>query len=129
PAADKGVLALSGVMLSDATSAEGRPDITYSPDATIRYSYLVFNAVSGPAKASKLRVRTRVSASGRSVTAGSPTEIDFPPAEPGPRQVAGKIALDRLSPGSYVLEVEVTDLLAEGGPRIATQYRTFEVRE
>jgi len=129
PPADKGALAISSVLLVDAGSG-GRPDISYSSDATIRYSYVVFNAASGPAKQNKLRVRTRVSANGRTVTTGNPAQIDYPPAEPAPHQVGGKIALDHLSPGNYVFEVEVTDLLApEGAPRTATQYRTFEVRE
>jgi VWFA-related protein len=137
PTADKGILAVSGLILkAPSTTAESKDGevsaapIYYAGD-TVAFVYGVFNATLSAEKESHLRVQTRVYAGGRIVYQGSTSDLRFPPAEKGVRQVTSRVNLDsRVSPGHYAIEVEVTDLLANGGaPRTATQYRTFEVRE
>jgi hypothetical protein len=137
PAADKRVLSISGLMLKAPSSAAGANDSelpaapVYHPGDTVSFVYGVFNAVFNPEKESHLKVQTRISAGGKLVYQGVANDLKFPPAENGVRQVTSKVNLDsKVSPGHYAIEVEVTDLLAkEGAPRIARQYRTFEVRE
>jgi hypothetical protein len=143
PEANQGRLAVSGLLLKG--EASGKPLAEglsveretaavriFRPGVPIGFSYAVFNASLGPAKNSRVQVVTRIYATGREVYHGTPIDLEFP-AGNGPlvREVSGKVQLDsRLSPGEYVIEVEVTDMLAkEGSPHVAFQYMTFEVRE
>jgi VWFA-related protein len=133
PAANSGRLAVSGLLMSAPEAETGELSATrvFGRGATIAFSYGVFNASVDAAKGSRLSVRTRIYATNRLVYEGQPNELDFPSAAVSVRQVTSKVHLDdRISPGEYVLEVEVTDLYAkESASRAAVQYTTFEVRE
>jgi hypothetical protein len=141
PMANQNTLSISGLMLKkptppatpggDAPREELFDVAIYHPGETVNFVYGVFNATSGPEKDALLRVRTRVCAGGKLIYQGSASELRFPAAVNGVRQVTSKVNLDKhVSPGSYSIEVEVTDLLAKDGPpRVATQHRAFEVRE
>jgi VWFA-related protein len=140
PATNRGRFALSGLLLRRAVPAAPADKPTQAPpvqsaetvfrrDAPIAFSYAVFNAVTGPAQESHLQIVSRVFAGDRTLYVGRPIDLLFP--EAGTRQVNSKLQFDdNLSPGTYLLEVEVTDLLAKDPqPRVAIQSATFEVRE
>ena len=127
------VLSVSGLILTTKeTQGDGVAAMPiYRPGSAISFVYGVFNAATGSKIESHLSVRSRIVAGGKVVFEGSPTELNFPPTDNSLRQVKATVNLDdHVSPGHYAIEVEVTDLLAkEGAPRVATRYRTFEVRE
>jgi hypothetical protein len=142
PPADKGMLAVSGLLLRraeaavDSTTEAAKPaDVAtvpvYKPGSIVRFIYGVFNATLGAEKNALLRVRTSLYAGGKVIYQGAPNDLQFLPAATGICQVNSRVNLDpHVSPGNYAIEVEVTDLLAkDGAPQVATQYRTFEVRE
>lgn len=140
PAVDRGAFAIGGLTLKTDTPSKAGDGIrpaqdlsatdVFKPGSPIAFSYGLFNSTLGPAKESRLRVRTAIYATARQVYTGQPVDLEFPPATTNVRQVNGKVQLDtRLSPGEYVLEIEVTDLLANADPpRVAYQYATFAVR-
>jgi hypothetical protein len=129
----RGALAISGLLLK--SPAMGDDDfpamaVFHSGDA-VALSYNVFNATAGPANESHLSVRTRIYAGGRPIHEGKPIDLQFPAGKGEVRQVSSKLVLDAAaSEGEYAVEVEVTDLLAkQDSPRVATQYRTFQVAQ
>jgi VWFA-related protein len=141
PGVNRGAFATSGLLVRADTPADAVPGSVLPADdqastrifkqgSTIAFTYGVFNALPGPAKESRLHVQTRLYATARLVYEGRPIDLDFP-ANNAVREITGKVHLDdRISPGEYVIEVEVTDLLApKDAPRVAIQYMTFEVRE
>ena len=111
---------------------ESAADRVFKPGAPLTFTYGVFNSVPGAENESKLKIVTRIYASGRMIYEGRPIDLAYPPSTMKlMRQARGTVQLDRtLAPGEYVLEVEVTDVLAPGDtPRVAMQHSTFEVRE
>jgi hypothetical protein len=134
PDTNWGHFALSGIVLRRAQTP-GQPtgadtvDTVFHRDSPIAFSYAAINATESPSHESRLRVVTRVYASGRRLYTGNLTDLAFPGA--GARQVNSSLRFDQnLAPGTYLLEVEATDLLAKGAqPRVAIQYAMFEVRE
>jgi VWFA-related protein len=143
PDASHGQFVASGLVLKDGSPSKLPAETLslvpepaalrrFQPGNPLPFSYGVFNTTLGPEKESRLRVATKVYAGGRRVFAGQPIELSFPPSGGGTlRRVTGKVQLDQnISPGDYVIEVEVTDLLAKDPThRTVTQYSTFEVRE
>ena len=140
PAVNQGAFAVSGIVLNAGAEQNATEGIRLAQEtaavrqfktgAPIAFTYSVFNSTLGPAKESRLRVKTNIYATGRQVYDGRPVDLDFPAATSNVRSVNGKVQLDSsLSAGEYVLEVEAADLLAkEAAPRVAWQYITFEVR-
>ena len=141
PPANQGRFSVSGLLVKADTPAKppdgagaAQSDLAairvYQPGATINFSYGVFNAVISPEKKSRLNVHTRIYATGRLLYDGRPIDLEFSDGNTT-RIVGGKVQLDsRISPGEYVIEVEVTDLLAKADtPHTAVQFITFEVRE
>ena len=134
-------MAISGVILHAGPPAvsgapedpkEGATVRIFKPGRSCAFFYSVFNAIIGPDKESMLEVQTRIFAEGRLVFQGEPRRINFtePPAG-GRRPVGGSLKLEPLiSPGDYILEVKVRDMLAPAGQtRSAAQFTTFQVRE
>ena len=137
PAPNHGGIALTGIVLKDESITEAaqseiatRPPGVFKAGVPLAFSYGILGAAVGPAKESRVRVSSRVFATGRMVYQGLPMDLNFTAGPAELRQVSGKINLDqKLSPGEYVIEVEATDLLAkDGAPRTAMQYITFEVQ-
>src|SRR5690242_3118891 len=138
PAPEQGRLALTGIILKNesvpqdaAAEVETRAPGIFRPGVPLAFSYGILGAAAGPAKEARLRVASRVFATGRMVYQGLPMDLNFTTGSTELRQVSGKINLDqKLSPGEYVFEVEATDLLAKDPrPRTAMQYIVFQVRE
>jgi hypothetical protein len=92
--------------------------------------YGVFNATEGPEKQKRLRIQTRIYAGPRMVYDGAPTDLAIP-AGPAMSRMRTKLHLDsHLSPGTYAVQVECTDLLAkETAPRVTRQSGVFQIRE
>jgi VWFA-related protein len=141
PNVDQGGLALSGVSLGGASPATNQAPANPRADPAVRifkpgqscvFRYTVFNPLTGADKQSTLQVQSRIFAAGRVVFDGKAERVTFGAAADGSRhQVSGSIMLDPLmSPGDYVLQVIVRDLLAPPGqPRTATQFTDFRVRQ
>ena len=140
PAIETGQFAIGGLVLDPGASLKLDEGIhlaqniaatrVFPPGSPIAFSYNVFNATLGPAKESRIQVKTTIYANGHQVYSGRPVDLNFPAAAGDVRTVNGKVQLDqRLSPGEYVIEVEATDLVSkEAAPRVAFQYITFDVR-
>jgi hypothetical protein len=141
PDVPQGGLALSGLSLrgaspaADNASPDPRADPavrTFKPGQTCVFRSTVFNPLTGPDKQSALQVQSRIFASGRVVMDGKPERVTFGEGADGSRrQISGPIKLDpRITPGDYILQVIVRDLVAPPGQaRTATQFTDFKVRE
>ena len=131
PPASGGVFAITGLLLRDAEKAA---DSQYAPifavGATVDVVYGVMNATQGPEKEKRLRIHTRIYAGPRLVYDGAPTDLAIPPGPPL-SQLRTKLHLDsHLSPGTYAVQVECTDMLAnDAGPRVTRQSGVFQIRE
>jgi len=135
PDIPRGGLALSGLTFRGTSpEADPRADLVlrvFKPGQSCTYRYTVFNQLAGADKQSVLQVQSRIFAGGRLVLDGKPERVAFPEAPDGSRrQISGPIVLDPLmTPGEYILQVIVRDLLAPvGQPRTATQFIDFQVR-
>ena len=146
PDIKKGRLALSGLMLgadqsqtSVATDLqEGQVDsknLNLSPAVRIfaqgdsfGYAYEIFNAKTDRSKKTQLETQMRLFRDGQQVNAGTPTALSADQKNPQRLIGSGRVQLTRVPPGDYVLQVVVTDKLANEKNRIAAQSMDFEVR-
>jgi VWFA-related protein len=150
PDLKKNRLALSGIFMMDAAHTEavaangadaqgGTAD--HLRDATVRrfrsgstvdFFYDIYNARLDRATARpRLQTRSRLFRDGQTVYDGEPQAYD-PGTQAGPDMrrlpAVSRIQLGtQLPPGEYVLQVVVTDTLAKGRNRTATQWIDFEV--
>ncbi|HEX8722652.1 MAG TPA: VWA domain-containing protein [Pyrinomonadaceae bacterium] len=154
PDLKKNRLTLSGIFLTSAPGAQGAgadappadagaAEAAGGPDplrdAAVRrfrqgdyvdFRYHVYNAKGArEGGAPRLLTQTRVFRDGRAVYESPPQPLD-----PGPRPNAARLEAGRrlllgaqLTPGEYVLQVVVTDELAKGKHRTATQWIDFEI--
>jgi hypothetical protein len=146
----KNRLALSGIFMLDAARTEaaaaGGADAQggtadHLRDATVRrfrsgstvdFFYDIYNARLDRATGRpQLQTQSRLFREGRPVFSGDPQAYD-PGTQNGPDMrrlpAISRIQLGaQLPPGEYVLEVVVTDTLASGKSRTATQWIDFEV--
>jgi VWFA-related protein len=146
PPVNQGKFGLSGLVAQSQAAAAARTNAEaaeldplglpgvrqFSRGTGIAFTYGVFNPTRNQAKEAELETVTRIYATGRIMFDGRPVTLKIPATgNQTYAQVSGKVMLDpNLSPGEYVLEVEVTDKLATAAePRKASQYMTFEVRE
>ncbi len=140
PNVRQGALALTGLTLRGVSLEQGAsPDPNadagwriFKPGTGCAFSYGIFNALTGANKQSTVDVRTRILAEGRVVYDGDAGRISFGETPAGARsEFTGHLRLDPLiSPGDYILQVIVRDVLAPPGQeRTATQFTDFEVRQ
>jgi VWFA-related protein len=145
PDVKSGKLALSGIMLgaeqspTEGTPAEG-PLAGEDPNAapavrvfkqttTLVYAYEILNARADRNKKHQLNVDTRLFRDGEQVY-GSPSEVDDRNQQDSQRLFGlGRMRLEQIPPGDYVLQIIVTDKLANEKNRIAAQSMNFEVRQ
>jgi hypothetical protein len=150
PDIGKGRLALSGIVLRSeqprdtpaggaehteghevAADPQGTPAVRIFKQGTaIAYGYQILNAQAGANQKTDLEVQTRLFRDGEEVFAGKPSPRQAGNDEDpkhlvggGRLQLGGKIA-----PGDYVLQVIVTDKLAQEKYRVATQAMDFEIQ-
>jgi VWFA-related protein len=138
PALGDGRLALSGVVIDDRrVQGAGEEETGASPgvrqfrgQATLNYAYVVFNArLDKQAKQPRLTARTRLFRDGAEVFSSGDTPLTTGPQSDLSRIAAGgQLQLGaNLPPGDYVLQVVVTDALADPKRNTATQWIDFEI--
>ncbi|HEV7890557.1 MAG TPA: VWA domain-containing protein [Pyrinomonadaceae bacterium] len=142
-----GRLALSGLIVngegasgaaSMSSSEEGRAAETgpavrrFRRGALLDYGFYVYGARLGPStQRPSLTTELRLFRDGRPVFTGKPLPFDAAGQTDLQRLVAGgsfRLGTD-LAPGDYVLQVVVTDLLAEAQRRTSTSWIDFEIVE
>jgi VWFA-related protein len=149
-----GRLALSGLLVSgeDARNIrEGAPDVESMPSSEegraaetgpavrmfrrgdqLDYAFYVYGARLNPStQRPSLTTELRIFRDGRPVFKGKPLPFDAAGQNDLKRLVAGggfRLGTD-LAPGDYVLQVVVTDLLAEGPRRTSASWIDFQIVE
>jgi VWFA-related protein len=149
PDVAKGRLALSSIMLRDATgalapsgadapeapaapeNALGTPaDRSFVPGEPVLYALQILNARTDAGKQPQLEVEARVFRDGVQINQSQPRPADT--AQQGDAAhliAAGEFRLGgKMAPGDYVLQLIVTDKLADADYRAASQWMDFEVR-
>jgi hypothetical protein len=136
-------LALSGVVLSgsspvavqtnvktDSMNPEASPAVrAFRQGMQLEWGYLIYNAQVDKAQKHQVTTNVRLFRNGQQVFSGGdrpfPTENQ---KDPQRLVVAGGLILGTdLTPGEYILQVIVTDALAEKKYRTATQWMDFEI--
>jgi VWFA-related protein len=150
PDVAKGRLALSSIMLRDASGAlpptgvdasaapaapenpMGTPaDRSFLPGEPVLYALQILNARTDAGKKPQLEVEARVFRDGVQLNQSQPHPADTTSlGDPAHLLTAGEFRLGTaMKPGDYVLQVIVTDKLADPDYRAASQWMDFEVRE
>lgn len=95
----------------------------------LRYGFEIYNAKLDAAKLAKLNTRIRVFRDGQIVLDGKQNALDLKgQTDMAHIRASGAVAIGGLMrPGDYVLQVIVTDELADKKKQIATQFIQFEV--
>jgi len=148
PDVKKGRLTLSGLLLSaeqarsssSGNIAEG-PVTDKDPNASpavrifnsgtsIVYGYQIFNARTDRNKKPQLEVQTRLFRDGQPFREGA-SVVPGNAGQPNSQTLVGlgRVQLNQVPPGDYVLQVVVMDKLAPEKYRIAAQSMDFEVRQ
>jgi len=147
PDLKKGRLALSGLVVSAAASglpaaAPGEGDSRqldpqageavrrFRPGMVMRYGFVIYNArLDRDTRTPRLQVQVRLFRGGEPVFTGKvqPFTLNNPP-DLTRLAAGGAVTLGAdMSPGEYVLQVTVSDLLADEKHRTTTQWMDFEV--
>ena len=98
-------------------------------NSVLRYGFEIYNAKLNPAKQPQLNTRIRVFREGKLILDGKQTPFDLSgQTDMHHLKIAGAVAIgEKLLPGDYILQVIVTDELANAKQQIATQFVQFEV--
>ena len=137
PDLTNGRLALSGVVLSGSLPSAARaknPEVSpavrdFRPGMQLEFGYLIYNAQVDKAQKHQLTTNVQLFRNGQQVFSGGdrpfPTENQKDPQ----RLVAsgGLVLGADLIPGEYVLQVIVTDALADKKYRTVTQWMDFQI--
>jgi hypothetical protein len=148
PDVSKDKLFLSGIILganqpeaqSAGVSAEGAlpsgdPDATpavrvFKPGTGIAYAYQILNARADHDKKPQLEAQVHLFRNGRQVYASTPSPVSTEKQENPKRLLAaGRMQLNQIPPGQYVLQVVISDKLRKEKDRIASQSIDFEIRQ
>lgn len=125
-----GRLAITGITISDQGQAKSKADVFHvlQPGDEFHYEYQIVNLAADSAKRSRIQSSTRILHDGFEIFQGEINKLDFAAADdPKTRTAGGAIKLgQKFPPGYYVLEIQVTDMLAKQ-PATVTQYVRFEV--
>jgi VWFA-related protein len=130
----------AGVAPNAAATAEGaldEPDPLAGPavrrvrrTSFLDYAYVIYNAqIAKPTGLPQLTAQARLFRDGQEVYTGAPQPIKLVP-QPDLRRIGivGRLLLGTdLAPGEYILQVVVTDELADHKHRTATQWSDFEL--
>lgn len=100
-------------------------------NSVLRYGFEIYNAKLDAAKLPKLNTRIRVFRDGKIILDGKQTPLDLKGQTDMTRiKTSGAISIgSQMLPGDYVLQIVVTDELADKKKQIATQFIQFEVVE
>ncbi len=141
-------LALSGITVSgylDPNEASGQPSTVtrterdamsgpsrrkFQTPANLYYGYIIYNPqLDKTTQQVKLMTTMRIIREGRVVFEGQPTPVDLTGQTDLQRVIAGSgVQLGtEMTPGDYILQVTVTDLLAREKQATETQWIDFEI--
>jgi|SRR5271157_719747 len=151
PDVSKGRLALSSITLRDAAGAlpapsggdapesQGGPENplgtpagrSFLPGEPVLYALQILNARTDAGKKQQLEMEARVFRDGVQINQSQPRPADTAPqGDPAHLIAAGEFRLGaKMKPGDYVLQLIVTDKLADPEYSTASQWMDFEVRE
>jgi len=95
----------------------------------LRFGYEIYNAKLDPARSSSISTKIRVFRDGKLLLDGKPMPVAMSGQKGvGKISTTGAISIGKqMEAGDYILQVVVTDELAKGKNRIATQFVQFEV--
>jgi VWFA-related protein len=138
PDVDKKRLALSGIVLSGLPAGQGAaeddprlgPAVRRLPRGSmLDYRYQIYNAQADPSGRPNVQTQMRIFREGRQVFGGRVLALDAAGQKDAKRlATAGRLRLGpEMQPGSYMLQVTVTDTLAPEKHRVATQWIDFEI--
>lgn len=99
--------------------------------SVVRFAYQVFNAKLGGSNKANLAHRLTLHTGGKPVFQGATVPIAKTSYE-SPKVTAAYGALllgENLAPGDYILQVDIIDMSAKAGERMATQFIQFEIVE
>lgn len=120
-----------GAAVADEVELEADPSVRrIRPGMELHYDFHIYNAQTDPANGrTRLQTQVRLFRDGQPAYEGKIAPFDTTQQEDLKRLVAGgQIKLNRnAAPGEYVLQVIVTDLLADEKRRVATQWIDFEI--
>jgi VWFA-related protein len=135
----KGRLTMSGIMVNAINQTSGAKDLDpqageavrhFKSGMLMRYGFVIYNAqLEKAARQPHLTIQIRLFRSGQPVFNGrvQPFLLNNPP-DLGRLSADGAITLGAdLVPGEYILQVIVSDLLANEKHRTATQWMDFEI--
>jgi VWFA-related protein len=138
PAIKKNRVTVSGILLQTAVPAEATQGMdlrgasalrVFHPGETINYAYQILNPkIDGAARKPKIEAAVSVYKLGKLVYRGKPAPVQV---ESSPQRVPAGGSLNigpEITPGDYVLQVDVTDLAASAKNQKASQYIDFYVR-
>lgn len=96
---------------------------------TLEYGYSVYNAqLDRTTTRPQLQAEVRMWRDGKVIFSAPPKVLSTDGQTDVQRlSLGGRLQLNRLPPGDYVLQVVITDLLAKGNRRSATQWTDFEI--
>ena len=97
---------------------------------TLRYTYTIYNAqLDRTTRQPQLQTQVRMFRDGRELYTGKPMTYEMG-EQPDPKHLkaGGRIQLGKdAQPGEYILQVVVTDLLANKKRNVASQWIDFEI--
>jgi VWFA-related protein len=115
----------------DSTDPQANPVVRrFKRGMVLQYDYLIFNArVDKAASRPQLQTQMRIFRDGEPVFTGNPRALDTANQTDLKRLISGgalRLGTD-MTPGEYVLQVIVTDLLAKDKNSTATQWIDFDI--
>jgi len=102
----------------------------FRPNSNLDFAYAIYNArLDRATRLPQLTTQARIFRDGTPVFEGDAMPLKFAsPTDPKRLDLAGSLSLGaNLPPGEYVLQIVVTDQLADAKHRTATQWIDFEV--
>ena len=139
PEVGKKRLAVSGIVLSGLAAEAGAaadprlgPAVRRLPQGSmLDYRYQIYNAQTDASGRPQVQTQMRLYRDGQQVFGGRVLPLDATGQKDLKRlAAAGRLRLGpELKPGSYLLQVTVTDTLAPEKQRVATQWMDFEIVE
>jgi VWFA-related protein len=116
-------------MMED-SGANGTPAVrVFEPGVAISWAYQILNAKNDEDQSPKLQMQYRLFHEGQEIFAKKPIEMTVAAKGNSKRMIAAdQLKLTQLPPGYYILQIAVTDMLADKKDRMAVQSIDFEVQ-
>jgi len=140
PDLKNGRLALSGIVMTAAQSSAGtntQEDIDGTPavrifkaGSAIYYAYEIMNARADGGARSQLETQIRIYRDGQAIYALPESPLNIDGQQNSKRYVVGgRMELKKIPPGTYVMQIIVSDTLRKDKSGIAAQALDFEVQD